>query len=562
MKAIIQWIKNNYPNVNYKWLIDKAERAIHYGFNLTKLPQKVANKIDYLGFRLVDLNFPLSWFSLEIEESLDDAVAPYNITYIKIPKANLVFSFEDLYPYGYSVEHINSTYILIGNVKNKTDLFLDPITFSSNTITVTGYTEGTPCTFWDLWNASDANGWDIVNNTCDTQFKFWCKLQIGDGSTATWFKDTEKQVSLAYSPTVHYEDLIEVMNNAHFTLGDLKDATDKVGYKGCAVYIPSYYYQVYVIDRRYGATCEVNLYGSTFIAESTSDYRIIRTASGSKVYDCLLSGAVSFQTMPNADMNDIYIIDCDIGLQYVTGTLNRISILNVNRFIITRGGTLTNLYGRNPVLYAVRVYSPSSDTYLVDADLDEWTFSWSSAGSYKVYRQYTFGLTVTYPNGTAINGTETGARVTIQHYGQGGGIDLNATLGADGTITQQTLSKGFYNQTGGNTIYSYEPFNLAISNVTGYDPYSQNFTLSAKTDWTVALIEESESESADTKVKGGEGATTEVTVPNLRWYLHQIRLFLWRNWLALLILVFVIALALVIRNEQQKEQRKKIGRID
>jgi len=167
MKQIVQWIKNNYPNVNYTWLVDKAVNAIHYGFNLTKLPQNVADKIDYLGFRLVDLNFPLSWFELETEKRYDDEKGmplpePYTITYIHIPKANLILSFEDLYPYGYSIEHINSTYILVGNVRGRENLYVDPITKSGNVITVVGDYDNDNA-HWDLWNASEANGWNVVH---------------------------------------------------------------------------------------------------------------------------------------------------------------------------------------------------------------------------------------------------------------------------------------------------------------------------------------------------------------------------------------------------------------
>lgn len=163
MKKIVSTLKANYPNVDYKWLIQKATNAIHYGFNLTKLPQNVADKIDYLGFRLVDLNFPLSWFELqEVQVFLPE---PYNITRIHVPKANLVFSFEDLYPQGYSVRHVNSTYVLVGGVRGQTDLVVDPITYSANTITVTGYTEGSPCTFNDLWLADKAGTQILLANT-------------------------------------------------------------------------------------------------------------------------------------------------------------------------------------------------------------------------------------------------------------------------------------------------------------------------------------------------------------------------------------------------------------
>jgi len=154
MKQIVTWLKNNYPNVNYTWLIDKAERAVHYGYNLTRLPGAVADKIDYLGFRLLDLNFPLSWFKLEEVVMIDEG---YNITRIHIPKANIVFSFEDLYPHGYSIENVNATHILIGNVTSRPDLIVDPIVFSETKIVITDYTEASPADFNQTWT-EDLNG--------------------------------------------------------------------------------------------------------------------------------------------------------------------------------------------------------------------------------------------------------------------------------------------------------------------------------------------------------------------------------------------------------------------
>lgn len=164
MRKIVTFIKNSYPNINYKWLIDKATDAIHYGYNLTKLPQNVADKIDYLGFRLADLNFPLAWFKLEVVE-VPDEVDPYNTTLIRIPKANLVFSFHDLYSQGYSVEHLNSTYILVGQVKGKTDLIVDPITYSSPNIVVTGGDAGSPVDMEDVYDADNAGTSQILAPT-------------------------------------------------------------------------------------------------------------------------------------------------------------------------------------------------------------------------------------------------------------------------------------------------------------------------------------------------------------------------------------------------------------
>ena len=150
MKQIVQYIKNQYPNVNYAWLIDKAEKAVHYGFNLTRLPQNIADKIDYLGFKLVDYNFPLSWLELRESEGVHEDGTFFNFTEILIPKINLALSFNDLYPYGYEIEHVNKTHMLIGNVKGRTNLILDPIVSSGTYLQVTGYSEAIPCNFTTL----------------------------------------------------------------------------------------------------------------------------------------------------------------------------------------------------------------------------------------------------------------------------------------------------------------------------------------------------------------------------------------------------------------------------
>lgn len=169
MKQIVTWLQANYPQVSLRWLAYRFKEAIHYGFNLTKLPQDIADKLDYLGFRLVDLNFPLSALKVKVEEVWDyeNGIA-YNVTRLFVPKVNLAFSFEDLYPYGYSVEHVNKTYVLIGNVRGRTDLLIDPIVYSGTEIKVTGYNMTHPCTFEDLWDADNAGELELLANTTAT----------------------------------------------------------------------------------------------------------------------------------------------------------------------------------------------------------------------------------------------------------------------------------------------------------------------------------------------------------------------------------------------------------
>ena len=57
----------------------------------------------------------------------------------------------------------------------------------------------------------------------------------------------------------------------------------------------------------------------------------------------------------------------------------------------------------------------------------------------------------------------------------------------DGEIPQQTVTAGFYNQTGGNTIYSYNPYQIDITK-DGYITYSRNFTQLEEKSWNIALL--------------------------------------------------------------------------
>jgi len=74
-------------------------------------------------------------------------------------------------------------------------------------------------------------------------------------------------------------------------------------------------------------------------------------------------------------------------------------------------------------------------------------------------------------------------RVTIDYRGQGGGRVGSWLTDADGRIPEQTISKGYYDQAGGNTLYSYEPFVLRI----GSSEYEAVFYINDPIDWEIAI---------------------------------------------------------------------------
>ena len=96
-----------------------------------------------------------------------------------------------------------------------------PIAYNSGTniITVTGYTEATPCNFTDIYNADVSGSWGVVTRQCSNQFCITAGIKIGDGSTATYFKDTSKMVRFtAY--TAGYRDAMTVKANGNAEIGE------------------------------------------------------------------------------------------------------------------------------------------------------------------------------------------------------------------------------------------------------------------------------------------------------------------------------------------------------
>lgn len=105
-----------------------------------------------------------------------------------------------------------------------------PCTYNSgtDTITVTGYTSGTPCTFTDIYNADVAGGWGQVTRQCSDQFCFDAHLDIGDGSTVSWFADLNKTVIYPNAGT-----FIAIKENATFRIGEADNVAQKTSKNGC-----------------------------------------------------------------------------------------------------------------------------------------------------------------------------------------------------------------------------------------------------------------------------------------------------------------------------------------
>jgi len=431
---------------------------------------------------------------------------------------NLVLSFEDLFFKGFMVDVLNQTDVVLMGFEGKTHLNLDPITYSSPIITAIGGTQGSPLNFKDVWDADQSGGWGVVhnNNNSNIQYEFQARLQLGNGTVAgtTWFNDTNVEIwSDPDLYSANHQWFIGVTDYAHLQLGQPNDLTQKTGSDGVMIYHSMYPYsadygwRLGIDSISYDTSATVEIYDSKFFCNRTSSQISQIQGTGTlTVWGTILENTQFYITGGSIDAFDLIMAQGGEFLPYSTSpelTIDRLTFYDAYRSIVmwyARGYNASNIFQRGGTTQIISTQAITTNFYLINADLQAWTFRWGGTNTGEVYRQYEFDLTVTYPNGTAINGTQTGARATIRHYGQSEATDYNATLGEDGTITQQTLTMGFYNQTGGDTIYSYNPYNLRVWNVTDYDDYNGNFTLNAETDWIITLTEETAATEDETYV--------------------------------------------------------------
>jgi len=367
---------------------------------------------------------------------------------------------------------------------------------TSNTITLVNTTSiGTssnPYNFTSVWEYARAiNGSCLVERMNETQFLFNVKLQVGDGGNETWFADSDKQVTfLKGIATAHEERLIWVRYNANFRLGILEDATTFSTRSGCTITSLETTYRAFLIrdDSSAAPSSKISIYSSSLGSIAGTGLKCyLGWSSGNwTIWNTLLSGTYPvFSSTANVNIYNLYVANAYTGFgdTPASGTLNYINIKNCDYGIATSSGfTIKNSILKNITTTDFRLTSVSNDCYAINTE-SSWTFTWLGTSTKKLYRQYEFDLNVTDTSGRAIEGVN----VSIQSLSSDPVCsDYRNNTYANGSISTQTITMGYYNQTGGDTIYSCNPYRIKI-NKTGYGEYETNFNIDRKTDWTIAL---------------------------------------------------------------------------
>ncbi len=363
----------------------------------------------------------------------------------------------------------------------------------TNVITVTGYTEGTPCNFTDIYNADVAGAWGVVWRECTKQFCFDCGLIIGDGSTTTWFADSGKQVMHkvfnvpAYSSG--YYGAMNVKANANCRFGIVMDATNKLGMNGCHLFYDSTgsYFGV-MVEGSGNLSCYSCIFdgGIKYGCGTALNPALTGTF---KAWNCMFNTTL-YVNKGTTDINKCAMNKKHLANSYGILSTPPTTIENVEiygtrdrgamSFTGTSGVTTTkNAYIRDCTNLCV-LWGQSATHNVINADTDTWIVYRRSSGSETVQKQFTFDLKVIDKDNGAINGA------TVKIWDKDSNLIVDTTTNASGVIATETITASIC-PAGSSTFSTLKTPHLIKIEKAGYTMYEADFTLDEKTDWIIAL---------------------------------------------------------------------------
>jgi hypothetical protein len=237
---------------------------------------------------------------------------------------------------------------------------------------------------------------------------FEARLQIGDGTTSTYFADESRNIT--FNHYLFGGNAIYVTNNATFVLGRILTESKKTTYAGCSIIGLCDDGQDLPITGTTGST--MYFYSSHFIKHRYNYYSLAQavsiggTPTAARVWNC--RGNFCFQqNIRNFDVYNIETRAPGRGIINQPSTGNTYDKVNVfsNTYVYTsdmyRNVTISNVYARDCNYVFSATNNGNYSHYLIDADIDIWAFNWGATEG-KIYRQYHINVKVRDKNGASI----------------------------------------------------------------------------------------------------------------------------------------------------------------
>jgi len=354
----------------------------------------------------------------------------------------------------------------------------------SNTITVTGGTEGTPATFADIQAANDAGGWGVMTTQGGRQHFLTARFKIGDGSTTTHFKDVNKQIYFYGSGL-----WLQTQNNAYFTLGEKIDGEPR---SGCHLCFDDLQYEFTDGLGVSGAT--INLYDS-IIAWDGADYTHLYfycAGEFNRVKFIPIRGDTSKNGLILHNTSDITLKDIYLELGFRFQFRNTPTIEPDKLILNASDGGFLEAGWCNPVtiknLELINYSSGTSiylqyctDFYLINANSEAFSQVKISRNGDKIHRQHTCNVHIADKDGSNLSG------VTILCEDKDNNTVFSVNTGADGKIAEQVITYKKWEGTS-EILTEYSPHKFTISKA-GYETLVlDEITVDEPIDWHLELL--------------------------------------------------------------------------
>src|SRR3989338_4393881 len=387
---------------------------------------------------------------------------------------------------------------------------------SGTKIIVTGGSASNPVTFQDMKDYVDTEDFNSVDIVASTFVNMGTGLQIGDGSTETFFTDTDKFVFMDMYNTDDKISFI-LQPNSTTTFGKFENgfsiSGNTVKYPLTASTSAQIHYDVrsspFVFPSSFTPLPELYLYASvikgaedvffgTSTAAAIARGQIFDTeidnASTTFIYSVGTTGdGLEFK---NVDIHHSTSSATSTAKIFITPTTDyeniRIFASPTNGLDIatTTGGpdfiTLKNITLSNNAEYDLRIENPWVVNF-VNSSFDNASTTYLNIGrGWTLNKQYTFDVKVTDTTGAGISG----ASVTLTDKNSDTAFSVSS--GGDGTITQQIVTAftiAHATSSASVTVTDLNNFSLAVT-ATGKTNVTQTVIIGAAQDLTVVMSSE------------------------------------------------------------------------
>ncbi len=325
--------------------------------------------------------------------------------------------------------------------------------------------------------------WGVVWKLASNQYYIGpsTRLYIGDGGTETHFKTSNEAVRIDTQTLNTYN--IQVRNNARFYSGTIVNESLKTSRDGSYLELlggtsGSAIAMIYLDAGSYAYVVSSKLKGA-----NAANNPCFMGSGSVTLWHCIIENCRTALWNANRNIYDVVCSNLQKFAEGGAGTYNDISVM-IATYAFTcsysSSITITGLVARS-LTYGIQFWQFSGSAYLINCDFDAWAISYEGGtNNGRAYRQYTVDLKVTDKNDIAIEGA------TAILTDKDGTQVFSLTTDTNGDIITQTVTRGYYHQSTGNTLQESAPHTLTILKA-GYQTYVKKFTITEKTKWAIKL---------------------------------------------------------------------------